>query len=76
VPPLAIQAFVPCSVYPSPSGTARVAAAARSDPAPGSDTANAPCTTPAAMPGRYRRRCSGDPCRMTGVADSAWMDSA
>ena len=52
IPAFEIHVFVPSSTYASPSRHAVVPIAATSDPASGSESANAAMRRPAAMSGR------------------------
>ena len=59
--PLVTHAFVPLSTQSSPSRTACVRSDAASDPASGSDSANAPSISPRAIGLRNRSFCSSLP---------------
>ena len=70
VPPLVTHAFVPFSTQSSPSRTAWVRSAAASEPASGSDSANAPSSSPRAIGFRKRSCCAALPWRTSIVAGS------
>ncbi len=61
MPPLEIHVLQPSSTQPSPSRRARIASAATSDPASGSDSANAAMASPRATSGSQRSRCAALP---------------
>ncbi|MCY1311845.1 hypothetical protein D9M70_622050 [compost metagenome] len=56
--PLVMKVFEPLMTYSSPSRTARVLIACRSEPVPGSDIAMAPTNSPLAIFGSQRSFCS------------------
>ena len=56
--PLVMNVFWPLSTYSSPSSSARVLIAARSEPVPGSVIAIARIDSPDAIPGSQRCFCS------------------
>src|SRR4051812_1155805 len=66
MPRFEIQFFVPVMTHSSPSRTARVVMPAGSDPASGSDSANAGASSPVAQRGRKRSCSSGAPCSRIG----------
>ena len=76
MPALEIQVLVPFKRQPSPSRTAVVDIAATSDPASGSDSANAVIVSPAATPGNSARFCASLPNRLTGALPSPCIASA
>ena len=76
MPPLEIQVFSPSSTYASPSSRAAHAIAATSDPASGSDSANAAIVRPLATSGRKRARCSGVPARLIAPEPSPCIANA
>ena len=61
--PLVTHAFVPFSTQQSPSRTACEVSDAASDPASGSESANAPSISPRAIGARKRSFCSSVPQR-------------
>ena len=61
MPPLEIHVLQPSSTQCVPSRTARVVIAPTSDPASGSDSANAAIASPRATAGSQRRCCSSLP---------------
>ena len=64
--PFVIHCFEPVIVQPSPFGVAAVRSEPASDPDPGSVSANAPRTRPAASSGTKRSRWAGVPNAMIG----------
>jgi hypothetical protein len=58
--PFVMNVFVPFTTYSSPSRSAEAAIAARSDPVSGSVIAIAVISSPLAMPGSQRSRCSSE----------------
>ena len=56
--PLVMKVLAPSTTHSSPSRTAVVAIADRSEPAPGSVIAIAVISSPDTMPGSQRARCS------------------
>ena len=73
---LEIQALVPVSRNPSPSGSARSSSPPASDPASGSDRAKAATARPAATSASHRPRTAGLPAAAIGCAPSPWRASA
>ena len=68
-----IQFFVPVMTHSSPSRTARVIIPPGSDPASGSDSANAGDHSPLAQRGRKRCLSSSEPNRRIGSVPSSWI---
>jgi hypothetical protein len=66
MPPFEIQVFVPSSSHAAPLRFAVVVIACTSEPASGSESANAAITSPAAALGRYSFFCASDPARTIG----------
>jgi len=60
MPPFEIQVFAPFSTQQSRSRRAVVDSAATSEPASGSESANAAIASPAATRGRWAARCASD----------------
>ena len=73
--PLVTHIFVPSITYSSPSGFARQRRAWASLPASGSERLNAARTSPVAMVGRKRLRCSSVPYRLIRFAAIMWVFS-
>ena len=63
---LVMNSFSPLTTYSSPTSSARVRRAVRSEPAPGSVRAKPESRSPLASRGRNRRFCSGVPNDRTG----------
>ena len=59
--PLVMKTFWPLTTRWLPSRRARVLIPCRSEPAPGSDMAMAPITSPRAILGSHSRFCSSEP---------------
>ena len=68
-----IQFLVPLITHSSPSWTARVIIPPGSDPASGSDSANAGDHSPVAHRGRNRSLSSSDPNSLIGSVPSSWI---
>ena len=68
-----IQFFVPSITHSSPSRTALVRIPPGSEPASGSESANAGTTRPVAHCGRKRSLCSSVPKRLIGSVPSSWI---
>ena len=71
MPAFVIQFFLPLMTHSSPSGTAVVRIAAGSEPASGSDSANAGDHSPVAQRGRKRCFCSSVPNSWIGSVPSS-----
>ena len=75
MPRLVIQFFVPLITHSSPSRTARVRMPPGSEPASGSDSANAGVHSPVAHLGSQRCFCSSVPNSRIGSVPSSWTIS-
>ncbi len=76
MPPLEIHVFSPSSTAWSPSTRAAHDSAATSDPASGSDSANAAMASPRATRGSQRARCCGVPARLMAPEPSPCIANA
>jgi hypothetical protein len=72
MPQLEIHAFEPLMTHSSPSRRAAVTIAAGSEPAPGSESANAGDHSPVAQRGRKRNFCSSLPNSRIGSVPRSW----
>jgi hypothetical protein len=70
---LVIQFFAPLITHSSPSRTAVVRIAPGSEPASGSDSANAGDHSPVAHLGRKRCLISSEPNSRSGIVPSSWI---
>ena len=68
-----IQFLVPFMTHPSESLTARTRIPPGSDPASGSDSANAGVHSPVAQRGSHRSFCSAVPNSLIGSVPSSWI---
>ena len=73
MPRFVIQFLVPSITHSSPSGTARVIIPPGSEPASGSDSANAGLHSPVAHRGRKRSFSSSEPNSLIGSVPSSWI---